>query len=738
MKLLRMTATFGSLENRTLELEPGLNILSSPNESGKSTWASFLLAMFYGVNTSERRSRGVLPMKEKYRPWSGKPMSGRIELEWNGRNITVERSTEGRIPLGRFSAYDTDTGAAIPELTAESCGRVLLGAEQSVFARSAFIGQSAMAVTADAGLERRLHSLVTTGEESVSYADTEERLRTWKNHVRHNQTGYLPETEAALSSVTGKLAQIRMTHREDLQLLESRTRLEKRQEELLRIEDSLRQSDCAARFARLRQAERTAEDARQAEKRAEQAAAKLPSPEQLRELSRSLDRQDAAEAVFRTRPEPTAPRRPEPPAPLRGLDGDAARRRGAEDAERVEALQTLKKQSPALFLLAAALLLTAAAVFFLLPKKIFFLLPAFLSLSALIWAILRRKNTIKQNEARLAEAEALCQSYLVRSADALRQQSDDYADALIYYQQDVRTYEHSLQERQAEAEHLCAEGEALLTPVRAFASNIYTRADARHAIENAAGVHRALAEAAQNRQYAAQALAAAEADTAGLSELPPPEKSYTGLYTAEAVRTELEQTRKTLERLNRTLLLHEGEVASLGDPAELEARSELLTERLEALDRRNEALTLALDTLKSVHTELQSRFSPQIAGQAGKLLAEMTDSRYDTLRMQEDFSLSARESGGDVLHSLTQLSGGTADQVYLALRLAICRLALCPDAPLVLDDALVYFDDVRLAAVLRMLRREAQTRQILLFTCQSRERNLLEKEDNTDGTETLS
>ena len=738
MKLLRMTATFGSLENRTLELRPGLNILSSPNESGKSTWAAFLLAMFYGVDTSERRSRGLLPIKEKYRPWSGKPMSGRIELEWNGRNITIERSTEGRIPLGRFSAYDTDTGAAIPELTAESCGRLLLGAEQSVFARSAFIGQSAMAVTADAGLERRLHSLVTTGEESVSYADTESTLRTWKNHVRHNQTGYLPETETALSSVTGKLAQIRITHRDDLQLLESRTRLEKRQAELLRIEDSLRQSDCAARFARLHQAEKAAEDAKRAEMRAEQDAAPLPSPEQLRELSRSLDRQDAAEAVLRTRPEPAAPRRPDPPAPLRGLDADDARRRGAEDADRVQTLQTPKKQSPVLFLLAAALLLTAAAVFFLLPKKLYFLIPALLSLAALIWAILRRKNTKKQNEARLAEANALCGSYLVGSADALRQQSGDYADALIYYQQDLRAYEHTLQERQTETDRLRAEGEALLTPVRAFASDIYTRTDARRAIENAAEAHQSLAAAVQNRRYAEQSLAAAQADTAGLSELPPPEKNYIGLYTAEAVRSELEQTRETLRRLNKTLLLHQGEVAALGDPAELEARLQLLTERRDALNRRNDALTLALDTLKNVHTELQSRFSPQIAGQAGKLLAEMTDSRYDTLRMQEDFSLSARESGGDVLHSLTQLSGGTADQIYLALRLAICRLALCQDAPLVLDDALVYFDDVRLAAVLRMLRREAQTRQILLFTCQTREQNLLEKEDNTDGSETLS
>ena len=66
-----------------------------------------------------------------------------------------------------------------------------------------------------------------------------------------------------------------------------------------------------------------------------------------------------------------------------------------------------------------------------------------------------------------------------------------------------------------------------------------------------------------------------------------------------------------------------------------------------------------------------------------------------------------------------------ADQAYLAVRLAICRLTLPPDAPLVLDDALVNFDDERMKMALSVLRGEAETRQILLFTCQGREQAAL-------------
>ncbi len=67
------------------------------------------------------------------------------------------------------------------------------------------------------------------------------------------------------------------------------------------------------------------------------------------------------------------------------------------------------------------------------------------------------------------------------------------------------------------------------------------------------------------------------------------------------------------------------------------------------------------------------------------------------------------------------------DQLYLALRLAICELALPADdpCPVILDDALVSFDDSRLAAALDFLREEGKRRQILLFSCHSREENYL-------------
>ena len=84
-------------------------------------------------------------------------------------------------------------------------------------------------------------------------------------------------------------------------------------------------------------------------------------------------------------------------------------------------------------------------------------------------------------------------------------------------------------------------------------------------------------------------------------------------------------------------------------------------------------------------------------------------------------SSSARAAGGSATHPGAALSVGTMDQMYLAVRLAICEHVLPAETPLVLDDALVYFDDVRMAQALELLQTLSQTRQVLLFSCQTRE-----------------
>ena len=127
--------------------------------------------------------------------------------------------------------------------------------------------------------------------------------------------------------------------------------------------------------------------------------------------------------------------------------------------------------------------------------------------------------------------------------------------------------------------------------------------------------------------------------------------------------------------------------------------------------------------LDQANTTLQNRFSPELGRRAAEIFAQLTGSRYSGVVLDRSFRLSAEPAGDPVFRDAALLSAGTLDQLYLAVRLAICDLVLPPEkqVPIVLDDALANFDDDRCAAALEFLKAAAGNRQILLFTCHSRE-----------------
>ena len=65
MIINRTAASFGKLENSVLTFKPGLNIISAPNEWGKSTWCAFVDNMLYGINTADRDKTGYLSDKTR-------------------------------------------------------------------------------------------------------------------------------------------------------------------------------------------------------------------------------------------------------------------------------------------------------------------------------------------------------------------------------------------------------------------------------------------------------------------------------------------------------------------------------------------------------------------------------------------------------------------------------------------------------------------------------------------------
>ena len=186
MIINKLTASFGKLENDTLELHDGLNVIYAPNESGKSTWCAFIQAMLYGIDSSERMRNGYIPDKLRYAPWSGAPMEGTMELTADRADITITRRTKTKgAPMKEFSATYTGTNVPVKGLNASNAGEELTGVTKDVFRRSAFIAQGAVSLSGSPELEKRINAIVSTGEEQTSYSEADERLRQWQRKRRH-------------------------------------------------------------------------------------------------------------------------------------------------------------------------------------------------------------------------------------------------------------------------------------------------------------------------------------------------------------------------------------------------------------------------------------------------------------------------------------------------------------------------------------------------------------------------
>lgn len=250
--------------------------------------------------------------------------------------------------------------------------------------------------------------------------------------------------------------------------------------------------------------------------------------------------------------------------------------------------------------------------------------------------------------------------------------------------------------------------------VARFAPGTQGLSAARSALQEARQTQEAAAAAnrereALHRQIEAMADIVGDAPT----DAAPDEEALR--YDPAEIGRRLEQADEALASLRARLAHKRGQISAQGDAVRIEAELEQLDRRIADAEEANAAVELASEALRRADETLRARFSPQITAEAGHILAELTENKYPRVLLEPDMHLSVREADGQVMRPAAAMSCGTADQMYLALRLAMCRRLLPPDAPMVLDDALVSFDPARTRAALRVLREEP--RQILLFTC---------------------
>ena len=730
MEFLHLNATYGRLEQQELHLRPGLNVICAPNEAGKSTWSSFIRTMLYGLPS---RDRGPLADKNRYAPWSGAAMQGRMDVLADGRACTLLRSTRRAVtPMGDFSCTYTGTATHVEGITALNAGEQLLGVPRDVFERSAFIGQNALAVEQSAELERRIAALITTGEEDASFTESYDRLKKQLNRRRSNRTtGQIPALEREIDQLHLSLQELDALERQARQAQEEVSALERRTADLRREAAQQQARQRQERVDAYRAAAQAAADAQRRADTLAQDAAALPEDAALTllegqaaalrdDLHALTAQQQAAEEARRAADEALAAWKAHPLYPD---DAPALERRAAA---------IVPEKAPSLFLpfFTGSLVVVATVLAFLLRSR--GLLPFCLCLAMAGLGVIFTLLAVKFRRQAIVER----QSFATRQRAALSAQTAEYLPLREQAAQTAADAQQAAALLTGSEENCRTRLTALLAQVRRFAPNAAGLPDAQDALTKARRSSGALAAA---RQQAREAALYRDALRAQLTEeelsqptvpaVPVPSVSPAGDAAGELTRAQ-EALASARSRYD-TLL---GRIRALDSGSDLADQLAQKQEELARLQQEYDAIALAMTALEQANTILQNRFSPALGARTAEIFSALTGGRYGKVLLSRDLSLSAEEAGDPMSRSILQLSQGAADQLYLAVRLAICGMVLPAEkrVPLILDDALVTFDDTRLRAALDYLLAESAQRQILLFTCQNRERDYLAGRENVN------
>ncbi len=717
-----MSATFGKLQQSELDLQPGLNLIYAPNESGKSTWTAFIRAMFYGLST---RERGTLADKNRYAPWNGSAMYGRLDLSDGDQHYTIMRNTRrANAPMSGFSCTYSDTAIAVPGMDAQNLGESLLGVPREVFERSVLIRQSALVVDQDAELERRIASLITTGEEDTSYTEAYERLKKQLNRRKHNKSGSIPALEREIDELDDSLDTLSNLSVKCENARASLSSLQQRLQMLHVQEEQWKQFEKQEVLQKYRQVQQSANDYQQRADLLIQMAGDLPDQTSLTHLDAQASALVSAQSrltfaqknceestVKESRALAAYTQHPLYPAD----ESELERRKNNMIPPKLPSRVWLS----CLGIASIALLFAVLAATGVLPLISWQMITAALvclgGIGGTTYYLLRKRKVSRQIEeidARKATLAAQISEYL-----PLRQAAADthaqFLQAQSVYGQLSEQYQQDLL--------------LLLSQVQRFHPAVNDLIGAQMALEDAHRKHQALQQVQKEAQDAAlrcQIMAEHLPD----APLPDPD---TQLLRPEVSLAQIDAQIPTLmsdiQSVRSQLDTWQGQMQTIGDPVTITQQRQTKAEQLSQLQVEYDALQMAMESLDNANLTLQNRFSPALGARAAEIFSDITAGRYHKVLLSRDFSLSAESQSDPTGRNVQLLSQGTADQLYLAVRLAICDMVLPSEksVPLILDDALLTFDEQRMQAALDYLLRESKKRQIILFSCQKREQTYL-------------
>ncbi len=716
LEKIEITA-FGKLKNVVITPTDGINMLNLPNESGKSTLAAFIKYVFYGFTGTKKQS---VAENEKLRhmPWDGSPAKGAIVVSAGGKRYRVARKTGARDDS--VTVTDVETGE--PALRGMIPGVAIFGINEDTFAKTLFVGRAGEASNGDPTLAESLRNLLFSADEKTNADKAMKKLKDSRAYLKNMQyRGVIPTLEDRCKKLEADLVTANRLHGElsgvRVSLCEKREQLAKANSELDGITAELENLRCFEAGQRLNSIYDAREAYAAAQTKFEAARSALGgenapetqlidaladdnanltlSTKRLEELTKELTANESELGKIRS----SSPFFENDPKEARRKALIFSRIRNAAIAVAVLLAVTsfcffsLKTNDTAAWITAgvAVALFAAAAVFAMLgsadAKRLGFKGQAELLKAVGDFAVIREKAR------GIEERVGILNSRYSEEAAENRRLSDSVGKRVSEFMPDGAGEGYSASIRKIYA---------AAAEIGACKADWMRAADSYKKLSDGVDIN-ALTELASKAQ--------------------PPKRDR-----AETKR-ELAFTQSRIKALSAAVTDLEKRCAALEaqseSPAVITSRLEVTERRLDEANTQYRALSLAIEVLEESCDYMKATVSPKLAELTGGYLEIASGGRYSSVGLTTNLEMTYDDNGME--HNADHLSDGAKDTAYLAMRFALVELIYDDNRPfMILDDSFCHLDDERLAMMLRLIKGLAESQQIFLFCCRSRERKLLD------------
>ena len=702
--------SFGKLKNVCVTAEKGINILSAPNESGKSTLAGFIKFVFYGF--AGARMQSLTENERKlYTPWDAEVCEGSITLTADGTRYTVRRRC---LASGKesFEILNYSTGKA--EFIGQNAGEVFFGVSEEVFARTLFFRQLTLPQSKDEILADRLKNIAISADEQVSTKKAVARLNECKNELKGRLgNGLIPKAENERDSLEEQITEAISVRKEAERLggeIKKRASdMAEAAEQLELLQAERRNIEKYEALTRLRNINRLSQEEKNAREEYEAASSGL----KLRDdgtAMRSLFAKNTEYVAICRECEKNKEQLDEEKASRDEIASEA--KISSEDAKKAKRLiKSSKKNSRILFTLGGVLVLggiiTSLASGGTMGLGIIIAVGALFS--AVFGAVLMAKPSVLARELGFGNANEL-----EAAIEALPMLEKQLSDANRRVESLEGEYNDSLTKR-ATLKRELDEGIGRYTDVAD--GNYDERLELILKLSTESGerlaVWRAKKEELDNAVSGVDLNALAE--EARGATVPERERAKVDFE----IRFYSDKHYKLSEQNRADELTLAALEAKCGDPAVLVGKRDSLNARLSELNTKHKAYEAAIKTIEDAADYMKSMVAPRIAERADEYFTAATGGKYSGFEIDTRLSMSF---GEDMRRSCDFLSAGTRDSAYLSLRLALADMLFggC-GVPMLLDDAFVRMDDNRLRMMLGAVREAANKHQIFILTHSDRE-----------------